>query len=234
MNTDPGYPASGITWKDTTLDVGSWSKMNVPCLWYQDELKEFNGSVWYRKEIDIPSDWTGKELVLNMGPIDDIDVTWFNGQMLGSGESWDKPRQYIIPASLIKPGRNILAIRCIDTGGPGGVWGEADQYYISNSSNEKIPIAGEWYYKKTLPNKGFPPRPTSFENPNCPTVLFNAMIAPLIPYSMRGVIWYQGENNTYTALRYRTLFPLMINDWRTKWAQGEFPFYFVQLANYMM
>ncbi len=233
MNTDPGYPASGITWKDTTLDVGSWSKMNVPCLWYQDELKEFNGSVWYRKEIDIPSDWTGKELVLNMGPIDDIDVTWFNGQMLGSGELWDKPRQYIIPASLIKPGRNILAIRCIDTGGPGGVWGEADQYYISNSSNEKIPIAGEWYYKKTLPINGFPPRPTSFENPNCPTVLFNAMIAPLIPYSMRGVIWYQGENNTYTALRYRTLFPLMINDWRTKWAQGEFPFYFVQLANYM-
>ncbi len=233
MNTDPGFPSSGITWKDTLLDVTSWSKIIVPCLWDQQELKEFNGSVWYRKEIEIPSSWCGKDLILNMGPIDDIDVTWFNGHMLGSGELWDKPRQYIIPATLVKAGRNILAIRCIDTGGPGGVWGEAEQYYISNSLNEKIQVAGEWLYKRTLPINEFPSRPTSFENPNCPTVLFNAMIAPLIPYSLGGVIWYQGENNTYTALRYRTLFPLMINDWRSKWGIGDFPFYFVQLANYM-
>lgn len=233
LNTDPGYPANGITWKDTSVDVTTWSKMNVPCLWDQDELKEFNGSVWYRKEIEIPADWLGKDLVLNMGPIDDIDVTWFNGLRIGSGELWDKPRQYVIPAAIVKPGRNVLAIRCIDTGGPGGVWGEADQYYISNSSGIKIPFAGEWYYKKTISINEFPPRPTSFENPNCPTVLFNAMIAPMIPYALRGVIWYQGENNTYHALQYRTLFPLMINDWRSKWQLGEFPFLFVQLANYM-
>ncbi|NWF88349.1 MAG: 9-O-acetylesterase [Ignavibacteriaceae bacterium] len=233
LNSDPGFPKSGITWKDTTIDLTDWKKIKVPSLWDQDDLVEFNGSVWYRKEIILPNDWLGKDLVLNMGPIDDIDVTWFNGVELGSGELWDKSRQYIVPADAVKSGKNLITIRCIDTGGPGGVWGEADQYYLSNKLGENIPIAGEWLYKKSLSIYEFPKRPISFDNPNCPTVLFNAMISPLIPFAIRGVIWYQGENNTFNALQYRTLFPLMISDWRTNWNQGNFPFYFVQLANYM-
>ncbi len=231
--TDPGYPDVGQSYKDFEFDASSWKKMNVPCLWYQDELTEFNGSVWYRKEIVIPENWKVGDFILNMGPIDDIDVTWFNGELLGSNELWDKPRQYVIPSRLIKHGKNVLVIRCIDTGGPGGVWGEADQYYISNSANEKIPLAGEWSYERTLSIDKFPAKPLSVEDPNCVSVLFNAMIAPLIPYGIRGVIWYQGENNTYDALQYRTLFPLMINDWCSHWQQGDFPFYFVQLANYL-
>ncbi|MEW6193559.1 MAG: sialate O-acetylesterase [Bacteroidota bacterium] len=231
--TDPGYPKDGLSYKDVEYDASSWKKMSVPCLWHQEELTEFNGSVWYRKEIEVPANWKIEDLVLNMGPIDDIDITWFNGVQLGSNELWDKPRQYVVPSQLVKHGKNVLVIRCIDTGGPGGVWGEADQYYISNSANETIPIAGEWSYEKTLSIDKFPPKPLSVEDPNCPTVLFNAMIAPVIPFCIRGVIWYQGENNTYNALQYRTLFPLLINDWRMQWQQGDFPFYFVQLANFL-
>jgi len=231
MNTDAVYKA-GI-YKNIDADVSGWKEIKVPELWSTPDLTEFNGSVWYRTIIDIPADYAGKELTLNLGPVDDIDVTWFNGDKIGSQELWDKPRHYIIPASSVKEGKNLLVIRCIDTGGPGGIWGEADQFYLNDNNGNKIPLTGKWIYKKTIPINEFPSKPLSFEDPNCPTVLFNAMVAPLIPYSIRGVIWYQGENNTYSALQYRTLFPLMINDWRTAWEQGDFPFYYVQLANYM-
>ena len=232
-NTDPGFPATGLAWNDINFDAGNWDTISVPALWYKDELIDFNGAVWHRKEVFIPESWKGKDLVLNMGPIDDIDVTWFNGVKLGSKERWNLPRKYLIPASIVRPGKNLIAIRCIDNGGPGGLWGDAEQYYISDPDGNKISIAGEWKYKRTISLYDFPPRPLSFDNPNYPTVLFNAMISPLIPYGIKGVIWYQGENNTGRALRYRTLFPLMINNWRTKWNEGEFPFLFVQLANYM-
>jgi len=67
---------------------------------------------------------------------------------------------------------------------------------------------------------------------NQPSVLYNGIMAPLIPYGMRGVLWYQGESNAYRACQYRDLFPAMITQWRSKWGQGDFPFLFVQLANY--
>ena len=232
-HSDPGFPKKGVTWKDFEFDDSGWEKMNVPGLWDQKELVNFDGAVWYRKEINVPSSWGGRDLILNLGPIDDIDVTWFNGVELGSGERWNKPRRYIVPALSVKPGKNIIAVRCIDTGAPGGMWGEANQYSISVNSNDSISLAGEWLYKRSLALSEFPPKPVSFDDPNFPTVLFNAMIAPLIPYAIRGTIWYQGENNTSNALEYRTLFPLMIQDWRSKWKQGNFPFFFVQLANYM-
>ncbi len=233
MHTDPGFPKEGVTWKDFEFDDSGWNKISVPSLWDQKELVNFDGAVWYRKEIDIPSGWGGRDLILNFGPIDDIDVTWFNGVELGSGERWNKPRTYIVPALSVKPGKNVIAVRCIDTGGPGGMWGEENQYSISINSGDSISLAGEWLYKRSLALNKFPIKPVSFDDPNCPTVLFNAMIAPLIPYAIRGTIWYQGENNTRNALEYRTLFPLMIEDWRSRWEQGNFPFFFVQLANYM-
>ena len=232
-HTDPGFPKEGISWKDFEFDDSNWNKMNVPALWDQKELVNFDGSVWYRKEIDIPSSWGGRELILNLGPIDDIDVTWFNGIELGSSDRWNQPRKYIVPALSVKPGKNVIAIRCIDTGGPGGMWGEEKQYSISINSKDPISLAGEWKFKQSLAMNEFPAKPVSLDDPNCPTVLFNAMISPLIPYAIKGAIWYQGENNTKNALQYRTLFPLMIKDWRSKWEQGNFPFFFVQLANYM-
>jgi sialate O-acetylesterase len=231
MNTDAVYN-SGI-YKNINADISDWKEIKVPGLWSTPDLTEFNGSVWYRTIIDVPEKLAGQELTLNIGPVDDIDVTWFNGEKIGSQELWDKPRHYTIPASAVKAGKNLLVIRCIDTGGPGGIWGEANQFYISSKDGSKIQLPATWLYKKTIPINEFPSKPLSFEDPNCPTVLFNAMVAPLIPYSIRGVIWYQGENNTYRALQYRTLFPLMINDWRTAWNKGDFPFYYVQLANYM-
>jgi len=229
---DPAFHDNKLTWKDPDFDDIQWAKMMVPSLWQGPDLENFDGAIWYRTEIYLPDSNINADLSLHLGPIDDIDVTWFNGVKLGSAEQWDVPRHYIIPATIIKPGRNVLAIRVLDTGGPGGIWGTPEQYYLKTDA-DSINLAGEWRYQLSLARNDIPPKPLSFDNPNCPTILFNGMIAPLIPYAIRGVIWYQGESNAWDAYNYRTLFPLMINDWRQHWQQGNFPFLYVQLANYL-
>ncbi|HCC86171.1 MAG TPA: 9-O-acetylesterase, partial [Porphyromonadaceae bacterium] len=117
----------------------------------------------------------------------------------------------------------------------GGFTGEESEMYIAPSGRETLRenLNGEWLFRTSvsLNDVGMPPQ-RDMESPHYPTTLYNAMIAPLVPYSIRGAIWYQGESNAGRAYQYRTLFPLMMRDWRTKWGY-EFPFYFVQLANYM-
>jgi len=230
---DPGFPPNGVSWKEADVDLTQWRKMHVPENWQIDGLQDYDGAIWFRLEVEVPPVWLGRDLTLNLGPIDDIDVTWFNGTLVGSEEQWAHPRSYNIPASLVKAGRNVIAIRVLDTGGPGGIWGAPEQLSLKFGSQDAIPLAGEWHYRMSLARNEIPARPFSVENPNCPTVLFNGMIFPLIPFAMRGVIWYQGESNAYNAYQYRTLFPAFIKDWRTHWNQGDFPFLFVQLANYM-
>lgn len=230
---DPAFQNPAQTWKDADFDASHWDSMAVPGLWQTAELANFDGAVWFRTEFSVSSTGAGKDAVLSLGPIDDIDVTWLNGIYLGSGEQWDVPRQYTIPAGILKAGPNVLAIRVHDTGGPGGIWGEVNQYFLKTSSGDSIPLAGNWRYQQSLTASQIPPRPLSFDNPNCPTVLFNGMVSPLIPYALRGVIWYQGESNCWNAWQYRTLFPLLINDWRQHWHQGDFPFLYVQLANFL-
>ena len=207
--------------------------MHVPENWQIEGLQDYDGAIWFRKEFDVPSTWLGQDLTLNLGPIDDIDVTWFNGILAGSEEQWAHSRSYRIPAALVKEGRNAIAIRVLDTGGPGGIWGAPEQLALKRNAQDSIPLAGEWYYRMSLARNEIPAPPFSVENPNCPTVLFNGMISPLIPFAMRGVIWYQGESNAYNAFQYRTLFSAFIQDWRMHWNQGDFLFLFVQLANFM-
>lgn len=214
----------------------SWQKMNIPQLWEESILPDFDGFVWFRKEIEIPKIWENNDLVLSMGMIDDDDITYFNGIEIGKTTGYDKKRLYEIPATYVKSGKTVIAVRVMDSGGGGGFYGAPTKMYISpNTKNNtrKIDLCGEWKFKKSIEMSeiGELPRLIS-ENPHLPTNIYNAMIAPLIPYSMKGAIWYQGESNVDRAYQYRTLFPVMINDWRSEWGD-EFPFYFVQLANFM-
>jgi sialate O-acetylesterase len=94
--------------------------------------------------------------------------------------------------------------------------------------------AGQPIPKKPVPQHPEPREPRSPDaNSNLPTVLSNGMVAPIVPYAIKGAIWYQGESNAGDAKLYRTLFPTMITDWRTRWGEGNFPFIWVQLANYL-
>ena len=222
----------GKTWEDPNLDMTHWKRIKLPTLWEKAGLENFDGAVWFRKEVKIPKSWEGQELTLQLGPINDIDITYFNGTRIGSEEKHDKPRIYKIPGNLIKPGRNVIAVEVIDIGNNGGIWGVPEQLKLVSNSDNSIPLAVNWHYQVGPELKDIPPRPQSPDNPNRPTVLYNAMISPLIPFAIRGAIWYQGESNAGRAYQYRTLFPTLINDWRAHWGQGDLPFLFVQLANF--
>lgn len=232
---DIGYVNGVAIAAKSDLNESDWSDAEIPGLWERDYLPAFDGFVWYRKTIEIPSEWERKELTLSLGMIDDNDITFFNGNKIGTTDGFLSGRNYTIPANLVKKGKATIAVRVMDTGGDGGFHGESKNIFIAQKGKEstKIDLAGIWKYKKSvnLKDAGVYPQPVT-DNPNYPTSLFNAMIAPIVPYALKGAIWYQGESNSSRANQYRTLFPLMINDWRTKWNQ-DFPFYFVQLANFM-
>ncbi len=224
------------------FDDSSWDQMDVPVLWEQTKLGNFDGLVWFRKAIDVPASWKDKELTLELGPIDDMDTTWFNGVKVGahneSGQ-WQAMRKYTIAADLARTGKNVITVQVLDTGGGGGIYGQPEQMKLRPSDAgdaTAISLAGKWRYKVAHNLGEMPPRPKPpmwVNNPNAPTALYNGMIAPLVPYGIRGAIWYQGESNAGRAYQYRELFPTMITNWRQDWGQGDFPFLFVQLANFM-
>ena len=237
---DAGMKNGKAVWAAPGFNDESWMTMKVPGLFSQNGLEKFDGLVWFRHTVDIPSSMTGKALTLRLGSVDDIDVTYFNGVRIGQTEGWAKERVYQIPARLVKAGRNVIAVRNLDTGGDGGLYGKTEQFRLTvegqkgtGQGTQEINLSGEWRYKVSTGMQELPAMPANPNgNPNLPTVLYNAMINPLIPYTIKGAIWYQGEANASRAYQYRDLLPLMINDWRSRWGY-RFPFYIVQLANFM-
>jgi len=139
-----------------------------------------------------------------------------------------------VPAGVLRAGRNVVAVRVIDHDGGGGFWGKPAQLVLTPAAGAPVPLAGEWLRKvsATLAETGKPPVNPAMGS-GVPTVLHNAMIAPLQPYAIAGAIWYQGETNAGRAYQYRDLFPTMIKCWWDDWKLGDFPFLFVQLANFM-
>ena len=229
---DPGS-ASGLGFADPAIDVSGWKTMKVPGNWEATELPDYDGIVWFRREFELPEDWTGKDLKLELGAIDDRDTTWVNGSKVGEMSDWNLPRSYKIPNKLLKAGRNTITVRVLDTGGHGGFSSAADAVKLTRAGAEPIPLAGDWRYQatRTLGETREPPLRTE-NNQNTVTVLSNGMIACLKPFAIKGAIWYQGEANVGRAEQYRRLLPTMIRDWRAGFSSGEFPFYIVQLANF--
>ncbi|MBN2105516.1 beta galactosidase jelly roll domain-containing protein [bacterium] len=227
---DRGMEAGDPVWADPHLNVGEWPVMSLPCLWEADGLPGLDGVVWFRTTFELTDSEAETDIFLSLGPIDDSDETFVNGKKVG--EMWEKynvPRKYTIPSKVLQSGPNTLVVRVEDYTGGGGLWGKPEQLFIRTSS-EKRSLAGEWRYQVGYGNemkRPAQPGPNSY-----PSLLFNGMVHPIIPYAMQGVIWYQGENNAGRAYQYRVLFPLMIRDWREQWNE-DFPFLFVQLANYM-
>jgi sialate O-acetylesterase len=214
-------------WSESNYDDASWPKLNVPGQWEGQEPGNLDGVVWYRKTFDVAASDAGQHAVLELAMIDDLDETYVNGVKVGETKRYNEPRKYNVPANIIKQGKNVITVRAVDTGGGGGIYGAPENVLIT-VGNTKTPLAGAWSYRvESIENGGGGVGPNSY-----PTLLFNAMINPLLPYTMQGVIWYQGEENAKRAYQYRKAFPLMITDWRKHWGQGDFPFYFVQLATF--
>ncbi|MEM8964960.1 MAG: sialate O-acetylesterase [Bacteroidota bacterium] len=213
------------------MSTEDWSTMTLPTLWEQADppLEDFNGFVWFQKTVTLPQSYENQPLTLHLGAIDDADITWVNGQKVGETQGYNVPREYEVPPQLVKSGENTITTRVLDTGGGGGFSGPADEMYLSrNGQRLSVSIDGEWKYDQS--QEGDFPDVAPY--PQEPTILYNAMINPLLLYPIKGVIWYQGESNASRAQQYQTLFPLLIDDWRSQWGIGDFPFLFVQLANF--
>lgn len=222
-------------WSGEAFNDAAWTTIEQPLQWTGSpvaELANLDGVVWFRRPIALSQDFLGKGAVLQLGAIDDDDTVWFNGRQVGSGEGWNKARSYKIPADLIKLGKNVIAIRVVDHSGGGGMVGPADQMKLAFDT-AFLPLRGKWRYKVGADFAKNPPFPRrAGGNPNVPTVLYNAMVSPLLPYGIKGAIWYQGESNAGRAQQYRKVLPALIGDWRKRFGQGDFPFYIVQLANF--
>lgn len=237
----------GITdrWSAVDFDDSDWSEIELPRIWSGTRNGRARTIKWVRKNVEIPDSMTGHDLLLSLGGIDDEDITFFNGHEIGrtgqeTEEYWKVPRTYRVPAEIVQSGRNMIAVRVYDFGTYGGFVGQPDQFGLSVAGKDDvfIPLAGEWRSKVGVytdpaehPRKADRPRdPAAYSR--SPTVLFNGMIHPIAGLPVRAVLWYQGESNVRRAAEYRSLFPALINDWRSHWSEPDLPFVWVQLANY--
>ena len=250
-------------WAATDFNDSSWKLTTQPLSWSKiNELKDFDGIVWMRKEVDIPASLAGKDLKLELGAIDDEDVTYWNGERVGTTSGWMANRSYTVPGKLVKAGKNILTVRINDTGVEGGFSKEAKDFYLTAGTN-KISLAGDWKWKKSLAAADIASSPKMTEPvaPNSswyPAGLYNSMVAPFLSMPVRGFLWYQGCSNVGRAVQYESLFQALILDWQARFNKNSevapypkpepqegrrrfmmqntnskaLPFYFVQIANY--
>ena len=233
QKVDPGSKP-GAAWSAAELATDDWKTMTLPTFWESAGYQDFDGIFWFRRAFDLPQSWDGGDVLLHLGAVDDNETTWINGTQVGATIGWSVSRVYRVPGHLLKHGQNVIAVRVLDTGGGGGMYGGGDAMRLlfnASGTTNTISLAGSWQCKQSVSLKttGRPPGNFS-QDSSAPTVLYNGMIAPLLPYAMRGVIWYQGENNVGRERQYQALFPALIADWRQAWGEGNFPFLFVQIA----
>lgn len=181
--------------RELSFDDSKWPVLNQPQLWEEQSIGELDGIVWLRKTIVLTSLDLTKEATLVLSKIDDNDITYVNGIKVGSTNQWDANRRYTIPPGVFKEGKNVIAVRVEDTGGGGGIYGDAADVKLI-LYNASLPLSGEWKFQVESVIK------TTNQN-SLPSLCFNAMISPLIPFAFQGVLWYQGESNAGRSYQYR-------------------------------
>jgi len=226
-----------VKWINPDFDASRWRKFWMPGYWADQGLRNLNGIFYFRKELQIPSGMNGKQAKLYIGRIIDADSVFLNGKFIGNTTYQYPPRRYVIPQGLLKTGKNILIVKVVSSSGKGGFVPDKN-YFLQTASDEKIDLRGEWTYEvgyaqpranRNFSNGGEMPLVAQNE----PTGLFNTMVSPAVRFAIKGFVWYQGESNTGNAKGYAQLLPALIKDWRSKWKQGDLPFIYAQLPNFM-
>lgn len=230
----PVKPDAGLTntpkWYDPSLLPKGWRNIHIPGYWEDQGIRDLNGVVWYRREMDLPASMAGKPAKVFLGRIVDADELYINGKKAGSTAYQYPQRRYHVPADVLKAGRNVFVVRVTNTSGKGGF--VPDKSYCIFSGADTVDLKGDWQYKV---GAVYPPVTSAdmLSSQNQPTTLYNAMVAPEINYTVKGFCWYQGESNAGQPEEYRKLLPTLISDWRGKWDQGLLPFLYVQLPGFM-
>jgi sialate O-acetylesterase len=221
-------------WSRPDFDDSAWKTMPAEQFWETNPgLETFDGTIWLRATITLTEKQAKQGAVLSLGPVDDIDTTFVNGRQVGSQQGWDKPRDYKIAPGVLKAGANVIAVRAIDTSGGGGAWGPAVQKGLKLADGSFAPMGGTWRYKisTTIAQTGLPPNAPWLGASGLST-LRNGMIAPLVPYGLKGFAWYQGEANVAEPAEYARTLPALVADWRQAFGGPDLPFLVVQLAEF--
>jgi len=215
-------------WASPSYSPKGWKRFSIPGFWEDQGLKDLNGVVWFRREIDIPASLAGLPAKLFMGRIVDADQVFVNREQVGNITYQYPPRRYIVKNGILKAGKNLIVIRVTNTAGKGGF--VPDKRYEMLIGDQQFDLQGDWDYKvgEVFPPVEEKPAPSIFS----PTALYNALIAPFITYSLKGIVWYQGESNVGKPEVYQQLLPALAKDWRTKFNQPELPFLYVQLPGF--
>ncbi|MDB4883364.1 MAG: protein of unknown function acetylesterase [Gemmatimonadetes bacterium] len=227
---DAGLVDGRARWAEPALDDKSWAPLRVPGTWEEAGYEGLDGVAWYRTTLQLTADEAAHGLTLGLGTIDDEDITWVNGVEVGRTSGWNVPRAYRVPSSALVAGSNVVAVRVHDTGGGGGIGGDSSTLFV-DLAGARRPWREPWRFKVGAAvvqgDQGIN---------QVSTVLYNKMVHPLLRFPIKGVLWYQGESNAdrvEDAVAYAPLFAKLITSWRREWGVGDFPFLWVQLANYM-
>jgi sialate O-acetylesterase len=219
----PGQPK----WSSAGYDASAWPTMNVPGYWAdQTPLGMVNGVLWFRKEVEVPASMVGQPGRLELGTLVDADSTYINGQLVGSTAYQYPPRKYDFGPGVLKAGKNVITVRLISNGGRGGFTKE--KTYQLTAGGQALDLRGPWQYKL---GATMTPTPGTTTFQYQPGGLYNGLVAPALPYAIKGVLWYQGESNVGHPADYYALTSTMVKDWRTHFQRPELPFLYVQLAN---
>ena len=226
-----------LGWAERHYRDADWSTLKLPQMQDTPKLAELQEVVWFRKDVDVPVYWGGRDLELHLYPITALENICFNGTPIALARSENLFRVYRVPAAVVRPGRNVVAFRISKTISSKQFAGKAEHLKLQlafGPDDEPISLVGEWRYQVGLALGAIPSRPEPAPHfyPPPDSTAWNGMVAPLIPFAIKGVIWYQGESNIDRAHQYRQLFPMMIRDWREQWGQGDFPFYYAQITNW--
>lgn len=220
----PWQPGAGGTgWQDAPAMLGAWERWGVPA------LSDYNGMVWYRTQVTLTAAQAGQGARLELGPVDETDVTWVNGVAVGSQNGPGQARSYPLPAGLLHAGSNTVVINVLDTYGDSGLAGPSSAHAIHLDDGTRIALDAAWQYRAAPATQ--PPPLAPWHAATGMSTLHNAMIAPLGNYGLRGIVWYQGESNTGDGAAYAARLRSVRDDWRRQFGAG-LPVLVVQLAGY--
>ena len=231
---EPGLKAA-VPWSDARFDDSGWTLVTPGGFWETNGpvLGNYDGTGWYRTTVQLTAAQARGEARISLGPIDDMDAVFINGHRIGGAQGWDTPRDYVVPAGLLKPGRNLIAVGVLDLGGGGGMWGPAEAKRLTLADGSDVSLAAPWRFQTSAAMTGLPGPPRApWIGGSGTTTLYNGMIAGLGPYALTGFAWYQGESNTSDPQGYSRLLTGLMADWRARFERPDAPFLIVQLANF--
>jgi sialate O-acetylesterase len=227
-------PAGSTPWKSTSNDSKDWRDVPQPMrdwkTWGVPELANHNGMVWFRRTVTVTPEQAAAAAELSLGAVDEVDETWVNGRPVGNSFGWGTERTYPVPAGVLHAGENSIVVNVLSVWDMGGMYGPVDHMALRWNDGTSVALGGHWHYQFVPENYGYPPR-APWQSIGGLTSIHNAMIAPIVPYGLRGVLWYQGESNTGDAGRYQAQLTALMADWRREFA-AQLPFLIVELPNF--